>query len=384
MRTELMRTVSVTSDIVTAIFLGIILAGYLYENKNVAERTKHYRYCLCICLAGLLFDAFSYITEGRIESDFAVTFINYLAFITIDPLIICFASFIRSRIEEKDSGYTSNVPNYITVICVLDIIFITIGVMSGKLFEIEGGVFTDGPWAGLVIIGPGICFTTVAFWILSKVKSLGIKEVMVMLLYIIMPGVSTILKVISEEIELGYVGSAMGLVLIYVIIMSKVISEADVRARMYSELSNLDALTGLKNRRGYEEAISRVKKDELVGAVFCDANALKETNDKLGHEEGDKLIKRIATILDESFPDGEVCRISGDEFVVVVRNALQKNFADRMKLLLEKIKANDRIASIGYEIGIGEKIEGVVKAAEEKMYIEKEKYYKETGKERRH
>ncbi len=378
-----MKTISVTGDIVTAIFLVIIVAGYLYENKTNVEKTKYYRYSLWICLAGLVFDASSYIFEGKIESDFIMSAINYFAFIMIDFLITSFAFFIRTRITEKDKDYKSNVPVWITVICICDMVFISIGTISGKLFEIENGIYTDGPWSDYIVVGPGIAFLGIAVWIFSKVRSLGVKEVMVMLMYLIMPGVSAILRAVNDEIELGYVGSAMGLMLIYVIILSKVISEADVKARMYSELSNLDALTGIKNRRGYEEVLGEVKKDEIVGAVFCDANSLKETNDKMGHEEGDKLIKKVASILNETFPDGEVCRISGDEFVVIVHNALKKKFADRMKLLTEKIRSNNRIVSVGYEIGIGEKILTLVQTAEEKMYEDKSNYYKETGKDRR-
>ncbi len=383
MRSELMKTVSISSDLIAAVFLTIILAGYLHESKAVVKNFRFYLYSLWVCLAGLVFDTLAYILDGMIESDFVVGSVNYLAYITIDILVVCFTYYIKSRVSEKNPGYTTIVPALVAALCVIDALMLTFGTMTGRLFTVENGVYLDGPWSDYIVVIPMICFLIIEVFIISKIRSLGFKEVAVISLYIFMPGIAAVLQAVNKDLELGYVGSAMGLVFIYVMIQSRVLAEARVKAEMYSALSNIDVLTGLKNRRGYDEALEKVKKDEIIGTIFCDANSLKETNDKYGHEEGDKLIRRVSTILNESFPDGEVCRISGDEFVVIVHNALKRKFAGRMKVLIDKIKSSGWIASIGFEIGIGEKVEELVKAAEEKMYEDKSNYYKQTGKERR-
>ncbi len=80
-----------------------------------------------------------------------------------------------------------------------------------------------------------------------------------------------------------------------------------------------DALTGLKNRRAYDELLKQEENEGGLGAVFCDLNQLKYTNDRLGHKAGDQLLVRFADLLKEAFPEGEICRISGDEFVVLWR-----------------------------------------------------------------
>ena len=383
MRSELMKTVSISSDLIAAVFLGIILAGYLHEGRAVVKKSKFYLFSLWVCFAGLIFDALAYILDGMIESSFVVSAVNYLAYITIDILVACFTYYIKSRISEKDPGYTTVVPVMVVVLCAVDALLLTFGAMTGRLYTVENGMYFDGPWSDYIVVVPMICFIMIEVLIVSKIKSLGFKEVAVISLYIFMPGIAAVLQAVNKDLELGYVGSAMGLVFIYVMIQSRVLAEAKVKTEMYSALSNIDVLTGLKNRRGYDEALEKVKKDEIIGTIFCDANSLKETNDKYGHEEGDKLIRRVATILNESFPDGEVCRISGDEFVVIVHNALKRKFAGRMNVLIDKIKKGGWIASIGFEIGIGEKVDELVKAAEEKMYEDKSNYYKQTGKERR-
>jgi diguanylate cyclase (GGDEF)-like protein len=89
-------------------------------------------------------------------------------------------------------------------------------------------------------------------------------------------------------------------------------------------LADHDPLTGLLNRRSF-----RVKLDTYVsfsaryggqGAVMIiDIDGLKEVNDRLGHQPGDNLIRRIATVLrDRVRATDIVARLSGDEFAVLM------------------------------------------------------------------
>jgi diguanylate cyclase (GGDEF)-like protein len=89
-------------------------------------------------------------------------------------------------------------------------------------------------------------------------------------------------------------------------------------------LADHDSLTGLLNRRSF-----RTKLDTYVsfsdryggqGAVMIiDIDGLKEVNDKLGHQSGDNLIRRIAAILRERVRATDiVARLSGDEFAVLM------------------------------------------------------------------
>lgn len=77
-------------------------------------------------------------------------------------------------------------------------------------------------------------------------------------------------------------------------------------------------LTGLLNRRAYDNACKMLIGNCQVGVIFCDVNSLKYTNDIFGHEAGDKLIKSFASILKNSFRNDETFRISGDEFVILL------------------------------------------------------------------
>ncbi len=111
--------------------------------------------------------------------------------------------------------------------------------------------------------------------------------------------------------------------------------EAEAKANLYQAMrslseknqilsftSNLDALTGLYNRRGFMEfAISFVREHcgKKAAIFFSDLDHLKQINDIYGHSEGDFAITESANALREVFiKPGGTGRIGGDEFISVM------------------------------------------------------------------
>ncbi|WP_304441270.1 diguanylate cyclase [Kineosporia sp. A_224] len=90
-------------------------------------------------------------------------------------------------------------------------------------------------------------------------------------------------------------------------------TEAAVQARH-------DALTGLANRRAWDEAVAAAGADGApVAVLVADLDGLKTVNDALGHDAGDDLILAVAGLLRDVVPGAVVARLGGDEFGVLVR-----------------------------------------------------------------
>jgi diguanylate cyclase (GGDEF)-like protein len=89
------------------------------------------------------------------------------------------------------------------------------------------------------------------------------------------------------------------------------------------QLSLTDDLTGLHNRRGFSLLASQLlrnsrRSDRKIWVLFADVDGLKQVNDQLGHEAGDKLLCTAARALRDSFREQDIIgRIGGDEFAVV-------------------------------------------------------------------
>ncbi|MGE0075782.1 MAG: diguanylate cyclase [Sphaerochaetaceae bacterium] len=87
-------------------------------------------------------------------------------------------------------------------------------------------------------------------------------------------------------------------------------------------LAHTDGLTGLSNRRAFEERMDGIRKCSRlihpIGLMVFDVNDLKMLNDKEGHAAGDALLREVARQLTRWFAQtGDVYRIGGDEFAMI-------------------------------------------------------------------
>ena len=149
------------------------------------------------------------------------------------------------------------------------------------------------------------------------------------------------------------------------------------------KMAYTDCLTGLSNRRKLEEVFDEIDHDPIPYAVgVFDLNDLKEVNDTLGHNEGDRYIKEFSHILKKTFQDyGVIGRTGGDEFLVVIENAKNLDIDElisKMYKLLEKVNEENpnwnMSAAYGFccadEPGV-ESVRGAIKIADWRMYEKK-------------
>lgn len=89
-----------------------------------------------------------------------------------------------------------------------------------------------------------------------------------------------------------------------------------------SEEARTDSLTGLPNRRALEDRIACLQEEgRLFSAAVCDIDRFKAVNDTHGHAVGDRVLKAVAQVLEESCPGTFVARFGGEEFVILLTGA---------------------------------------------------------------
>ena len=94
-----------------------------------------------------------------------------------------------------------------------------------------------------------------------------------------------------------------------------------VKAELVGRLAYEDGLTGLANRTAFNERLEMLQmKQDSVALIMFDVNDLKKVNDNLGHQNGDEMLVKSASLILDSFETigGECYRIGGDEFVVIL------------------------------------------------------------------
>jgi diguanylate cyclase (GGDEF)-like protein/PAS domain S-box-containing protein len=125
-----------------------------------------------------------------------------------------------------------------------------------------------------------------------------------------------------------------------------VISDITEIRKMQNELKNLslkDSLTGIYNRRGFEEMSNKVLKEssrnkDYVSIIMIDIDDFKLYNDHYGHQAGDRCLIQISEKLENSCrrPLDIVARYGGEEFIVFLPNTDLKG----AKIVAEKINKN--------------------------------------------
>lgn len=91
-----------------------------------------------------------------------------------------------------------------------------------------------------------------------------------------------------------------------------------------SLLARTDGLTGLPNRRSYDEVLTAawqraIRTGEPLSLLIVDADNFKQFNDRFGHHRGDAVLKAVAGCLRHALDPGAIsCRIGGEEFAVIL------------------------------------------------------------------
>ena len=148
------------------------------------------------------------------------------------------------------------------------------------------------------------------------------------------------------------------------------------------EMAIKDGLTGVKNIYAFEQEKQYLskqiqeKKDAAFALVVCDINGLKDVNDTLGHQAGDRYICKACNTICNIFRHSPVFRIGGDEFSVIC----QGNDYEQLDALLAQMDETNRKNNLADDVQIaygaarfeaGMDVEEVFQQADERMYAHK-------------
>jgi diguanylate cyclase (GGDEF)-like protein/PAS domain S-box-containing protein len=164
-------------------------------------------------------------------------------------------------------------------------------------------------------------------------------------------------------------------------IISQDISELKTKEREITYLSYHDQLTGLYNRRFYDEELLRLNTARNLPLTIAmgDVNGLKLVNDSFGHKVGDELLVNVAKAIKKACrQDDIIARLGGDEFAIIFPNTTEEDAGRIVQRIidltaLEKVGPVETSISFGYETMTNseENIEVIIKKTEDHMYRHK-------------
>ncbi len=159
------------------------------------------------------------------------------------------------------------------------------------------------------------------------------------------------------------------------------------RIAVLETLSYRDELTGLFNRRGFNERLSNTlaisqRLDSTGVLAFIDLDNFKAINDALGHQAGDEVLRHVASLLSDNVRTIDVAaRLGGDEFGVIMVHTSARHGRQRIEAL--ELEVNRMIVSFdGAQIPVRasfgtvgfdrtDDIAGLIARADAEMYSKK-------------
>lgn len=157
------------------------------------------------------------------------------------------------------------------------------------------------------------------------------------------------------------------------------------KAERFQKAAMKDGLTGLFSRGAFDIKIDEVfrtfkENGEIFSLILFDVDKFKSINDSLGHIAGDKVLKKVAECLEETFrKDDFIARFGGDEFVVVIEELTEDMALDRISKFNKNLKKRRFVSHKAGEVDLSvsagtatvnetDTIESIIGRADKAMY----------------
>ena len=309
----------ILSVLIMLILSVITIAAYLYLKhiKMDEKRFANISYFLFFCGCWFLTDSSTVQTFSG-----SSPVIRYLSFYAFMLLAIPMLHFVKNTGNMKEyrvidyfiyafyiNAFAQSVLNYAGIVDLVDMLFVT-----------------------HLLLAAGVVVLVILLWkeyqkenskellyILGSFGAVGSGGVLALLLY-------WILRISYYDVFFD-VGIILFIVLLIRDLMIVSVNNFQFKTEMmvYQRLAKEDKLTGLKNRRAFDEMMEGLAMHastyENIFLIFMDLNQLKEINDRFGHGVGDEIVIGAARCIEKAFqPYGECFRIGGDEFCAVLTN----------------------------------------------------------------
>ena len=162
-----------------------------------------------------------------------------------------------------------------------------------------------------------------------------------------------------KAIEVGMTFEAI----LLAVILAKQFRMAQADKMLAESYARSDALTLLNNRRGFQEATKPVwskiiREERDTAIVLFDIDDFKLVNDRFGHRGGDAVLKKIASVINNTMRKSDICgRWGGEEFILMLPETTLKHAAEQAERLRRAIEAselplNDSIVKLSASFGV--------------------------------
>ncbi|MBO5149194.1 MAG: diguanylate cyclase, partial [Anaerotignum sp.] len=290
-----------------ALILNCVLLFFYYEkNMHLNFKKTCFLTCLGLSMFAIIVNIVSVMTLGKVSDEWSFI-LNALYYPAImgNASVLAFFLF-HLMFEHVPQRKCSKIAYSIIGTFLMVVIILTIAnFKTGCLFTVENGIYTRGPLnaVGYAGVGVELCLLIVCYFRNRKYISASMTRLIEMLPVAV--AILLYIQLVNRDIMMNGTISAIANLILFIISQS---------SRMEQ-----DSLTELKNRTACIADMNRkIQKGEVFQFIAINMKDFSSANRKFGHHVGDEMLYQMARYLEGMFREGEVYRVGGVEFVVLL------------------------------------------------------------------
>lgn len=358
-----------TADIFGILILCVLFYSFISNITNKSQKNNMFLLLLTSIFIATITNAFAYFSVIKFNINKMTHLLMQTSFVIL--LFVTTFYLLYLYLYYKDKITIKPILFRIGLIYICIGIFISI-ILSflNVLVVYKDGNYNLGKFYTFYVVFYFIIILYIIFIILYYSKSIGIKDTIATILFLVFPIIAIIINLIYNKAFFCVSSLSISVLTIYISLQQETNDKLD---RLYKQ----DKLTGLFNRNAYMDRLNNMPNlSNTVGIIYSDLNCLKYTNDNFGHDMGDKLLIDFSNILLKYFRKDDVFRISGDEFVCICPFIPIEIYTLKTNKIKEEIQNMELpIAAIGNAYGNTEDLSDLINEAEKLMYKDKQQFH---------
>ena len=371
-----------------AVIVMVILILTCFMSFDNTQDVRLMRRTFLSLLLVLLTDLFQWALDGREGSSITTLLYidNTLYYVFQMVSVVVWNDYVHYRVLRKVKSRNVMIASSIVPLALVFVLIFTNPITHFIFTITKGNHYERGPLSNpLAFVVMGYLLYT-SLWIMymrRKEKLASIRrEYIILAGFVVAPFVGAVIQLSAFGISLIWPLASISMLILYI-------------NRSQDEIS-IDALTGLNNRGSLDKyLLERINPEssERLTLILMDLDKFKTINDELGHDMGDVALREVSEIIRQSFSVGHhfMARYGGDDFVVCIPQIDDPRMVDSyMKALKSNVESFNKKESFPIKISIScgmafyprEDIhipEDLLKAADNQMYLEKEKHHAQMG-----
>ena len=358
-----------TADIFGILILCVLFYSFISNITNKSQKNNMFLLLLTSIFIATITNVFAYFSVIKFNINKMTHLLMQTSFIIL--LFVTTFYLLYLYLYYKDKITIKPILFRIGLIYICIGIFISIMLsFLNVLVVYKDGNYNLGKFYTFYVVFYFIIILYIIFIILYYSKSIGIKDTIATILFLVFPIIAIIINLIYNKAFFCVSSLSISVLTIYISLQQETNDKLD---RLYKQ----DKLTGLFNRNAYMDRLNNMPNlSNTVGIIYSDLNCLKYTNDNFGHDMGDKLLIDFSNILLKYFRKDDVFRISGDEFVCICPFIPIEIYTLKTNKIKEEIQNMELpIAAIGNAYGNTEDLSDLINEAEKLMYKDKQQFH---------